>query len=132
MLIISCHPAGHNRSYNRDRILIEWAMEDSTLGRIISVEKEIQQRLDLERAKVFEWLEDQRKICEKKLVEEEQHIKKELGQKLEQAVAEAESRASALINEARAAGTILQDLDKESRMRIVSRHIGRVLPGNRQ
>ena len=106
------------------------AMEDSTLGRIISVEKEIQERLDLERAKAFEWLENQRTLYERKFLEEEDKIKNEFERKLERAITEAELSASAFVDDARAAGTSLDNLDERSIAQIVARYIGRVIPGN--
>ena len=119
------------QSYNRDRILIEWAMENSTLGRIISVEKEIQQHLDLERVKALECLENEKNTYERKLLGEEEHIKQEFARKLEKAATEAEASASALIDAARAAAATLENLDEKSLAQIVARYIGRILPGNR-
>jgi hypothetical protein len=106
-------------------------MENSTLGRIISVEKEIQQHLDLERVKALEWLENEKSTYERKLREEEEHIKQEFERKLGQAVTEAEASASALIDDARAAAATLENFDEKSLAQIVARYIGRVLPGSR-
>ena len=106
-------------------------MENSTLGRIISVEKEIQQHLDRERLKALEWLENEKSAHERKLREEEEHIKQEFARKLEQAVTEAEASASALIDDAHAAAATLESFDEKSFVQIVARYIGRVLPGSR-
>jgi len=105
-------------------------MESNTLGRIIAVEKEIQQNLDLERVKALEWLENEKRAYERKLLEEEEHIKQEFARKLEQAVIEAEASASALIDAACTAAATLENFDDNSLAQIVARHIGRVLPGS--
>jgi len=106
-------------------------MESSTLGRIISVEKEIQQQLDLERVKALEWLENEKSTYERKLLEEEGHIKQDFARELEQAVTEAEASASGLLDAARVAAATLENFDEKSLAQIVARYIGRVLPGNR-
>ena len=103
-------------------------MENNTLGRIISVEKEIQQRLELESIKAREWLEKEERAYERKLLEEEEKIKEDFNRRLEQAIRDAESKASMLLEKAHAEAIGLEDLDEKPLTGIVMKYIARVLP----
>jgi len=103
-------------------------MENNTLSRIISVEKEIQQRIELERTRAREWLEKEEKAYERKLLEEEEKIKEDLNRRLEQAIRDAESKASLLLEKAHVEAARLDDLDEKSLTGIVMKYIVRVLP----
>ena len=115
-------------SYNLIGILIEWVMENDTLSRIISVEKEIQQHLELERTKAREWLEKEERAYESKLLEEEEKIEEDFNRRLEQVIREAESKASMLLEKAHAEAAGLEDLDEKYLTGIVMKYIVRVLP----
>ena len=105
-------------------------MEDDVLSRVVAVEKEIQQRLELERTNAREWLEKTRAEQERKFLEEETLIKKESDSVYGQAVKDAEARASEMLDEAREEAARLEKEDDEVLARIVMKHIDGILPGN--
>ncbi|MDA8083284.1 MAG: hypothetical protein M0024_06475 [Nitrospiraceae bacterium] len=104
-------------------------MEDDVLSKVVAVEKEIQQRLELERTNAREWLEKTRAEQERKFLEEKTGIEKESDSLYGQAVKDAEARAAEMLDEAREEAARLEKEDDEVLARIVMKHIVGILPG---
>lgn len=98
-------------------------MDKNLLSEVIEVEKEIQKRCDLERAKSREWLEQTRNEFEAGYALEEQRIAESLQQSLEEAKMTAESRASDIVKEAAQTAERLAMLKSDTLSRIVEKHI---------
>lgn len=104
-------------------------MEEDILSKVISAEKEIQQRLDLERANAREWLENAKAEQERKFLEEETKIQEESNRLFGQTVKDAEARASAILEKAVAEDARLENQEDAALTRIIMKHIARILPG---
>lgn len=104
-------------------------MEGDILSKVILAEKEIQQRLDLERTRARERLEKAKAEGERTFLEEDARIKDESAGLFERAVKDAEARAAEMLEEARAEAARLEKVDDEVLTRIIMKHIIRILPG---
>jgi hypothetical protein len=104
-------------------------MDKSLLSEVIEVEKEIQRRCDLERAKSREWLEQTRKEFEAGYALEELRIAESLQQSLEDAKRTAEIRASDIVKEAAQLSERFAMLKSETLSRIIEKYIRSIQPG---
>ena len=104
-------------------------MERDILSQVIEAEKEIQQRLDLEKVKTREWIERAKKECDEEFVLEEKRIKASLEKSIEEAIKEAEIKASGIVSRAEADAERLGRLETETLSKIIARQIDRILPG---
>ncbi len=104
-------------------------MKDDILSTVIAAERDIRQRLDLERTRAREWLEKARADQERRLLEEETRIKAESGRSFGHAVRDAEARASAIQEKAAAEDAGLERLDDAALTLMIMKHIARILPG---
>lgn len=103
-------------------------MGEDILSKVIAAEREIQQRLELERTSARELVDKAKDERERKLLEEEGKIKEKFSISFGQAVKDAESRASEMLEEARAEAARLENLDDELLKRIITKHLVRILP----
>ncbi len=104
-------------------------MERDILSQVIEAEKEIQHCLDLEKVKVQEWLEREKKACDEEFNREEAIIKASLAQAASRAVKEAETKAAGIMKEAANASDRLGRLEVEVLSTIIVKQIDRILPG---
>jgi hypothetical protein len=102
-------------------------MEDDVLTQVISVEKELQTRLEAEQGMAREWVEQVRREAEEDLAREEALLRESLARAAGQAGVEAEARAGLLIRKAEEQAALLLDLDEEILRRTVMQRLGMIL-----
>lgn len=103
-------------------------MENDVLAKVISVEKEIQDCLEGERAKAREWLDEVRKETAEELIKGEELIRKALDESLKQARDEAMEKAEILRKETEEWAERLMKLSDETLREIIMRRIKMILP----
>jgi vacuolar-type H+-ATPase subunit H len=103
-------------------------MDRNLLSEVIEVEKDIQRRYDLEKARSREWLDRMRKEMEESYAREEQRIAQSLHQSLEEAKRTVECRASDIVQEAEQMAERLAAVRNDTLSRIVTKHVRRILP----
>ena len=104
-------------------------MENDILRGIVEVEKDIRQRLEIERKRVTEWLEEVKKELENKVLAEESGLKDTLSRTAEDSRSDAQVEASGIIDEAQKYATKLENLSDELLKKIALRHLSCILPG---
>ncbi len=104
-------------------------MEDDILSKIVEVEKEIQERLEIEKNKAHEWLEKVKKDAEKELITVEKELNESLNQELQDAKQHAEKKASEILLDAQTKAERLEKLSDEILKTVILKHIIRILPG---
>jgi len=104
-------------------------MEKDILSEVIVVEKEIQERLELEQLRSRKWLENIRKESEEQLAREEKTIKDSLNKAIENAKKDAELKAEEIVERADAKAMLLANLNDETVGEIVGKQVARILPG---
>jgi len=104
-------------------------MEKDILSEVIAVEKEIHERLELERMKSRKWLEDVKKESEEEMEREEKNINESLNKSVENSKIDAEVKAEEIVKQADAKAVSLAKLNDETLGRIVGKQIARILPG---
>jgi vacuolar-type H+-ATPase subunit H len=104
-------------------------MDNNILREIIDAEKEIQQSLDQEKLKMREWLAARKKEIESESALQEQHIILSYQHALDKAVQEAAKTASELFEQSKRQGDRLAHLKNDILVKIVTNHIGKILPG---
>ncbi len=104
-------------------------MEDDILSKIVEVEKEIQERLEIEKNKAHEWLEKVKKDAEKELITVEKELNESLNQELQDAKQHAEKKASEILLDAQTKVERLEKLSDEILKTVILKHIIRILPG---
>ena len=103
-------------------------MEDDVLARVISVEKEIQARLEGERTRAGEWLEKMRKETEVECIKAEECIRETSRKSAEQARDEAMTGAKNIIGGAADRAERLLNLSDETLRGIIMRRLNMILP----
>jgi hypothetical protein len=103
-------------------------MEDDVLARVISTEKEIQARLEIERTKAREWIEGVRKESEGEFIREAKRVREATRKTEEQARNEAVTRTDIIIKEAGERAERLLNLSDETLREIIMRRLGTILP----
>ena len=104
-------------------------MGNNILGKVVEAEKEIQKRLDTEKAKAEKWLDAVRAEAERSLTETEDELKAALEHHLAEAAVGAEKKANSIIRDAGATAERLADISDHELKEMISRHIIRILPG---
>ena len=104
-------------------------MGNDILHEIIAVETEIQRNIEIEKEKTNKWIEEVRRDAEDEIVREEDRLKESGAQSLKEALADAERKASDIIEKAVAKAEILKRFDCESLGEIILARIIRILPG---
>lgn len=103
-------------------------MNDDVLAKVISVEKEIQDCLETEKAKAREWLEEVKKETEEESIKEEECIRKNLDESMKHARDEATTKAEILIKDASEKAERLLTLSDKTLSSIIMRRIRMILP----
>lgn len=103
-------------------------MEDDILGKVVEVEKEIQNTIRTEKEKSRKWIENVRKDADKRLADTESELAESLEKAVERAKANAGSRASELLRNAEALAKTFQGLSDETLRAIITKHITSILP----
>jgi len=104
-------------------------MDNNILREIIDAEKEIQQSLDQEKLKTREWLDARKKEIESDSAMQEQNIIQSYQRALDKAMLEAAKTASELFEQSKRQADRLTHLKNDILVKIVTNHIGKILPG---
>jgi len=106
-------------------------MEKDILAKIIEVEKGIQERLESEKIKASEWVEKVRKESETEISREEEKANESCKKNIDEAVADAESKAYEILKDASALAEKLGTISDEQLEKVVLKHIASILPEGR-
>ncbi len=104
-------------------------MDDDILSQVVEVEKEVQQRIEIEKKMSQEWLENAKKEAEEKVLIEEKELKKNVNDSISTARLNAEKKAEAIISDANIEAGRLEKLDDDILKNIIIKHIIKILPG---
>jgi vacuolar-type H+-ATPase subunit H len=104
-------------------------MDDDILSKVVEVEKEVQQRLEIEKKMSQEWLEKAERDAEEKVLAEEAEIKEAFNFALKNAKLNAEEKTASIIKNANEEAERLQALGDEIFKKILLKHISIILPG---
>jgi vacuolar-type H+-ATPase subunit H len=105
-------------------------MQQSTLQEILGVEEEIRERLNAEREKASQWLEDARCQIQAEHSAETERLQGSSSQG-EAAAREAAGKSAAeIVSQAQDAALTLEHLDDEALRDLVARHIACIVPGS--
>lgn len=104
-------------------------MDDDILSQVVEVEKEIQQRIEIEKKMSQEWLENAKSEAEEKVLIEEKELKKNVTDSISIARLNAEKKAEAIISDANIEAERLEGLDDDILKNIILKHIIKILPG---
>jgi vacuolar-type H+-ATPase subunit H len=99
------------------------------LAEVIKVEKEIQARLEAEGEKARQWVEQVKREMEEKALRAEEGFRELLENRIQEARAEADRKASEILNDANSKAEKIENLSDETLKSLITRHISRVLPG---
>jgi vacuolar-type H+-ATPase subunit H len=103
-------------------------MEDDVLARVISVEKEIQSRLEAERAKSLEWLEGIKREAEEEFATKEEQTRAAFRKSAEQSKDEAVAKAGKIVKNAEKKAERLLALSDETLKEIIMRRLHMIMP----
>lgn len=104
-------------------------MEKDALCQVINAEKEIQKCLEIEKARVQEWLENAKRESETEYAREEKKLRLSLEYSRKEAMKGAESRAAEILRRAVFEIERLERLDTKTLSSIVEKTVARILPG---
>lgn len=104
-------------------------MDDDILSQVVEVEKEVQQRIEIEKKMSQEWLENAKSEAEEKVLIEEKELKKNVTDSISIARLNAEKKAEAIISDANIEAERLEGLDNDILKNIIIKHIIKILPG---
>jgi len=104
-------------------------MDDDILSQVVEVEKEVQQRIEIEKKMSQEWLENAKSEAEEKVLIEEKELKKNVTDSISIARLNAEKKAEAIIRDANIEAERLEGLDDDILKNIIIKHIIKILPG---
>jgi vacuolar-type H+-ATPase subunit H len=103
-------------------------MKDDVLSKVVEVEKEIRNRIQIETGKAREWLDKIRSQCDEKISQEETEKSTSLDKTLKDASAEAEKKASAILTGVQDKAEKIEALNDDVLKKIIKRHITGILP----
>ena len=102
-------------------------MDDDILSQVVEVEKEVQQRIEIEKKMSQEWLENVKKEAEEKVLIEEKELKKNVTDSISIARLNAEKKAEAIISDANVEAERIEKLDDDILKNIIIKPIIRIL-----
>ncbi len=104
-------------------------MDDDILSKVVEVEKEVQQRIGIEKKMSQEWLENVKKDAEEKILRGKKELEESLNASIREAKLNAETKAVAIIKDADDKAERLKGLDDNILKKVILKHISRILPG---
>ena len=104
-------------------------MDDDILSKVVEVEKEVRQKIDIEKKMSGEWIENIKKEAEQKILSEEEDLKKALSNETKKAKVDAEVKTAAIINKANQEAERLKGLSDSILKKAILKHISIILPG---
>ena len=104
-------------------------MEQNALMAVLDVEREIKDKLDVEREKAGRWLEQADRDTEQVTQAQMARLAESRAARLEAAKQKATAGAAAIVRQAQAAADRTARLDDQQLQAILWRHIGAIAPG---
>ncbi len=104
-------------------------MDDDILSQVVEVEKEVQNRIEIEKKMSQEWLENAKREAEEKVLIEEKELKKNINDSISKARLNAGEKAEAIIRDANIEAERLEKLGDDILKNIILKHIIKILPG---
>lgn len=104
-------------------------MDDDILSKVVEVEKEVQQRIDIEKNMSHEWLENVKNDAEEKILREEKELKDALVEEIGKTSLNSKRKAAEIIKDAGIEAEKLERLGNDILKKIILKHIYRILPG---
>jgi hypothetical protein len=105
-------------------------MHQSTLQEILGVEEEIREKLNAEREKASQWLEDERRRIQAEHTAEMGRLQGSSSQGEAAAREAARRNAAEIVSEAQAAAHAIERHGDDALRRLVARHIACIVPGS--
>jgi hypothetical protein len=105
-------------------------MQQSTLQEILGVEEEIREKLNAEREKASQWLEDARRQIQAEHTAEMGRLLGGSSQGEAAAREAARKSAAEIVGQAQDAARAIEQLDDEALRSLVARHIACIVPGS--
>lgn len=103
-------------------------MEKDILVKIIEVEKGIQERIESEKIKAYEWVEKTKRESETEIVREEEKANESSKKAIAEAVADAENKANEIFKGASEFAEKLGAVSDEQIEKVVLKHVVSILP----
>jgi len=104
-------------------------MDDDVLGKVLHIEKEINDQFETERAKAEQRLEKLKEDMEKKVAAEELRMQEPFNNAVKNAESDTEEKVADIIKNAKVKAGLLESLSDDTLNRIISGHINCILPG---
>lgn len=104
-------------------------MEDDVIGKVVEVEKEIADKIEIEKKMSQQWLEGKKREAEENISREDADFKESLNRSVQSARLAAESRAAAIIQDAEDEAARFNRLGDEAIKALLLKHLSRILPG---
>ena len=104
-------------------------MDDHILSQVVEVEKEVQQRIEIEKKKSQEWLVNAKSEEDEKVLLEEKKLEKSVNESISKARVNAQKKAEAIINDAHIEAERLGKLGDDILKKIILKHFIKILPG---
>jgi hypothetical protein len=103
-------------------------MERDIISKVVGVEKEIQDRLDLEKRRADEWLKKVKEEAEEEIRGEGKTLKESFTKAKKDEIAATRRKAAEILNDAAIEAERLSKISDETLKDIIIRHISRILP----
>lgn len=105
-------------------------MQQSTLQEILGVEEEIREKLNAEREKASQWLEDERRRIQSEHIAALERLRGSSSQGEAAAREGARKSAAEIVSQAQAAAQAMERHDDDALRGLVARHIACIVPGS--
>jgi vacuolar-type H+-ATPase subunit H len=106
-------------------------MEEDILEKVIEVESEIHKRLEDEKNRSLQRIEEVKKAAEQEILDEEARLKESLSEELKNATLAFEKKKAETLTEAQVRAKKIEDMSDDVLKSIVRKHIFRILPGGK-
>ncbi|MCK5506578.1 MAG: hypothetical protein KAJ10_15550 [Thermodesulfovibrionia bacterium] len=104
-------------------------MDDDILSKVVEVEKEVQQRIGIEKNMSREWLENVKRDAEEKILREEKALKTALDEAISKTNINSGKKAIEIIKDANTEAEKLERLGNDILKKIIMKHTFMILPG---
>jgi vacuolar-type H+-ATPase subunit H len=104
-------------------------MDDDILSKVVEVEKDVQQRIGIEKNMSREWLENVKRDAEEKILREEKELKTAFDEAIRKTNISSEKKAIEIIKDANTETEKLERLGNDILKKIIMKHTFMILPG---
>jgi vacuolar-type H+-ATPase subunit H len=104
-------------------------MDDDILSKVVEVEKEVRQKIDIEKKMSGEWLEKIKKEAKQKILAEEENLEKALSNAIKKTKTDAEEKTAAITANTYQEAERLKGLSDNILKKAILKHISKILPG---